>query len=117
MTGALPASFYRAEASWLNPPEERDPPRVQIEGSLYFRTIEDLADINTGELEFIGIIDSGFDPETGLLRISITGWLDCDTDGDYNLSDIGDLKNAEVVDSENVDYGPDPDEAWDNREF
>ncbi len=102
----LPASFYRAEESWLNPPDERDPPRVQIEGSLFFGTLQDMESIDTGDLEDIKITDAGFDPATGLMRVDISGWLDSDKYGDYDSDKIGELQDAEVVDTENVDFGP-----------
>jgi len=102
----LPASFYRAEAAWLNPPDERDPPRVQIEGSLYFGTLFEMESIDTGDLEDIGITDAGFDPQTGLMRVDVSGWLDCDENGDYDDTKIGEIRDAEVVDTENIVFRP-----------
>lgn len=113
---SLPASFYRAEAAYLQPPESPDS-RVQIEGCLEFSSLLDMECISTGDLDDISIIDGGFDPETSTLKVWISGWLDCDREGEWDRDKIGDLLSTEVVDTEGVDFGPDPDEEWDNREF
>jgi len=116
MTHTDTLSFARAHDRFLQPPDYPDS-RVQIEGCLEFSGIFDLESINLGDLDEVSIIDGGFDPETDTLKIWVSGWLDCEPDGEWDRDKIGDLLSPEVVDCENVDFGPDPDEAWDTRDL
>jgi hypothetical protein len=110
------ASFARAHDAYLQPPNYPES-RVQIEGCFEVSAFEDLKEINTGELDDINVIDAGFDPETETVKIWISGWLDCEPNGDWNRNEIGGLLSPEVVDTDGVDFGPDPDEEYDNRDF
>ena len=110
------AAFARAHVMYLTPPEYPDS-KVQIEGRLDIVSLLDLESINTGELEDIKIIDGGFDPETETLKVFVSGWLTCDQEGVWDRNKIGEVLDPEVVDTEGVDFGPDSDEEWDNREF
>ena len=110
------ASFARAEAAYLQPPEYPEA-RIQIEGCFEIFDFSDLKLINAGYLDDISIIDAGYDPTTDITKVWISGWLDCSPDGEWDKDKIGDLLSPEVVDTEGVDFGPDPDEEWDNREF
>ena len=103
--------FSRAHHVYLQPPDYPEA-RVQIEGCFEAEGINDL-EFDTGELEEISIIDAGFDPETNILKIWVSAWMTCEQDGDYKKSGFGDLQSVEVVDTEGVDHGPDPDEDWD----
>mgnify|MGYP001767602702 CR=1 FL=1 len=112
----LPSSFYQAEAAWLTPPDPVDA-QVQLQGCLEFSELAALESIDTGDLDGISIVDAGFDPDADILRIWITGWLDCELDGEYDADRTGDLRALEVVDTDGVDFGPDPDEEYDSRDF
>jgi hypothetical protein len=114
MSSDLPASFYRAESAYLQPPEHQSA-SLQVEGCFEISDWSELSQMDTGEIEEITIIDSGFDPETDILKIWISGWISCSPDGEFEKSDLGDLKDHEIVDTENVDFGPDPDEEYDRR--
>lgn len=109
-------SFARAHDRYLQPPDDPDS-RVQLEGCLEFSDIFDLESVNLGDLDEVSIIDAGFDPETDTLKIWVSGWLDCDPDGEWDRDKTGDLLSPEVIDCENISYGPDPDEEWDNRDL
>jgi len=108
-------SCARAHEAWLTPPEYPDS-KIQVEGCFEFASFAELGgELNTGNLEDITIIDAGFDPETSIMRVWVSAWMDCEPDGEYDKSGFGDLQSVEVVDTEGVDFGPDPDEEWDNR--
>lgn len=109
-------SFARAHEQYLTPPEYPNS-RIQVEGCFEYSSFEELGDHNSGNIEDISLIDVSYDPDEGILRIWVSGWMDCEQDGEYDKSDLGDLQSVEVVDTENVDFGPDPDEEWDSRDM
>lgn len=111
-----PASFARAHEMYLTPPDYPDS-RVQVEGFFIFHNIREISDLNLGELDDFSWSEAEISEEDDCLRIWCTAWLDCEPDGSFPESDLGDLQSAEVVDTENVIPEPDPDQEWDNRDM
>ncbi len=108
------AAFSRAHEAYLQPPDYPES-RVQVEGFFIFGNIRELSDLNLGELDDINWSEAEISEEDDQLRIWCTAWLDTDETGEYSPEDLGDLKSAEIVDTENIIPERDPDEEYDRR--